>query len=103
MSFQVLEGLGGAVRGLVSHIRLDGGNIELYVLVDGPIDQRISPDRARGFTTFVLPDMEVSTGYLDPATFPALPRARAHVIGLRLRQFTDQLLAKYFVWPHVPD
>gem|GEM_PF-2700515 len=101
MSLQILEGFGAAVRGLVSHNRLDGRNTELHVLVDDPIDQRISPDWVRGFTTLLTARYGSVNRLLVPRHASCLPRV--HAIGPRLRLLPDQLLAEHSVWPHVPD
>lgn len=100
--FQILEGPEAIIRGLVSHIRLDGRNTDLHVLVDGPAGQRMFPDWAMGFAALVPPDMESLTGYVDPTT-PRFLLPRAHAMSPQLRQLLDQLLAEYPVWPHALD
>lgn len=96
--FQILEGPETAIRSLMSHIRLDGRNTELHVLVDGSTEQRMFPDWAMGFTALVPSDMEVLTGYVDP-TKPHFLLPRAHTMSPELRRLLDQVLAEYPVWP----
>lgn len=100
--FQILEGPEAAIRSLMSHIRLDGRNAELHVLVDGPAEQRMFPEWAMCFTALVPPDMEALTGYVDPAE-PHFLLPRAHAISPELRRLLDRVLAEYSVWPHALD